>query len=111
MRPPDADMLERAANQAALLTIAGSVFHHPSNQLAKRKTCMSRHFWHERGLRHPGLSVDFQYDEFARTSGAVVVPKVRAAYATAPECSMSLKRQLLNFLVNIRFKFRWKNVF
>lgn len=72
---------------------------------------MSRHFWHERGLCHSRLGVHLQYDELARTSGAVVVSEVGPAYAATAESSMSLKRQLLDILVNIRFKIGRKNVF
>ncbi len=59
---------------------------------------MGRHFRRERGLGHAGLGVDFQYDEFARAFGTVVVSEVGPADAATPESPMRLKRQLLKSL-------------
>ncbi len=88
---------------------ASSTIHRTNSP--NEKSYKGRHFWHERGLGHPGLGVDFQHDESARAVRPVVVAKVRATDAATAERPMSLERQLLNLLVNIRFKISGKNVF
>ncbi len=57
---------------------------------------MGRQVGHQRGLGQAGLRVDLQHDELARTSGAVVVSKVRTAYAAAAERHVRPQSQLLD---------------
>src|SRR5271154_3126115 len=71
---------------------------------------MRRDLGHEGCLGHAGLRIDFQYDELARTSGAVVISKVGPAYAATAQRLVRLERQLLDKVVNIFFKIRRKYV-
>ena len=49
---------------------------------------MGRQLGYQGRLGHAGLRVDLQYDEFTRTSGAIVVSKIRTAHAAAAKCLM-----------------------
>ena len=53
---------------------------------------MGGHFGREGRLRHSGLGIDFQNNEFARSFGPVVIPEVGPAYAATTERPVRLER-------------------
>ena len=78
----------------AHLPVATRVLNDPSDECAEIPSGISRQFRHKRRACHAGLCVDFQADQFTRSTGRIVKAEVRTAHATAAQGLMRRKCQL-----------------